>query len=129
MMSFPLMLAQEQGNAAAGPLGAIMGLGMLGLVILMIASTWTVFTKAGKPGWASIVPIYNMIVMLEIAGKPLWWILLLFIPLINFIVIILIFMAFAKSFGKSELFGIGLAFLGFIFMPMLAFGDARYEGE
>ena len=129
MLNFPLMLAQEGDNAAAGAVGAVMGLGMLGLVILMIASTWIVFTKAGKPGWASIVPIYNMIVMLEIAGKPLWWILLLFIPLINFIVIILIFMAFAKSFGKSELFGIGLAFLGFIFMPMLAFGDARYEGE
>ena len=129
MMSFPMMLAQEQGDAAAGAIGVVMGLGMLGLVILMIASTWIVFTKAGKPGWASIVPIYNMIVMLEIAGKPLWWILLLFIPLVNFIVIILIFMAFAKSFGKSELFGIGLAFLGFIFMPMLAFGDARYEGE
>ncbi len=129
MLNFPLMLAQEGDNAAAGAVGAVMGLGMRGLVILMIASTWIVFTKAGKPGWASIVPIYNMIVMLEIAGKPLWWILLLFIPLINFIVIILIFMAFAKSFGKSELFGIGLAFLGFIFMPMLAFGDARYEGE
>ena len=83
-MSFPLMLAQEQGDAAAGAIGAVMGLGMLGLVILMIASTWIVFTKAGKPGWASIVPIYNMIVMLEIAGKPLWWILLLFITRLCF---------------------------------------------
>jgi Family of unknown function (DUF5684) len=128
MMSFPLMLAQEQGDAAAGAVGAVMMLVWLGVVILMIASTWVVFTKAGKPGWASIVPIYNIIVMLEIAGKPLWWILLLFIPLVNFIVAILIFMAIAKNFGKSELFGVGLALLGFIFMPLLAFGDAKYQG-
>ena len=128
MMSFSLMLAQEQGNGAAGPMGAVMGIVWLGVVVLMIASTWVVFTKAGKPGWASIVPIYNLIVLLEIAGKPLWWILLLLIPLVNIIVAILVFMALAKNFGKSELFGIGLALLGFIFMPVLAFGDAKYRG-
>ena len=69
-----------------------------------------------------------MIVMLEIAGKPIWWIILLLIPFVNIIVVILLFMSFAKAFGKSEAFGIGLALLGFIFFPILAFGDAQYIG-
>lgn len=94
----------------------------------MIASLWTVFTKAGKPGWASIIPIYNLIVLLEIVGKPLWWILLLLIPLVNLILLLLIYMELARRFGKSELFGIGLWLLGPIFFPILAFGDARYRG-
>jgi len=86
------------------------------------------FTKAGKPGWASIIPIYNAIVLLEIAGKPIWWIVLLFIPLVNFIVIIIVVIDLAKNFGKGTGFGLGLAFLPFIFYPILGFGDAKYRG-
>jgi hypothetical protein len=100
----------------------------LGIAILVIAGMWKTFEKAGKPGWAAIVPIYNLVVMLEIAGKPLWWIILCLIPFVNFVVFILIMIAFAEKFGKSAGFGIGLAFLGFIFFPMLGFGDAQYTG-
>jgi uncharacterized membrane protein YoaK (UPF0700 family) len=85
--------------------------------------------KAGKPGWAAIIPIYNVIVLLQIAGKPLWWIILLFIPIVNLIMAILIGIAVAKKFGKSGGFGVGLALLGFIFYPILGFGDAQYQGE
>lgn len=101
----------------------------LAIVILMIASIWTVFTKAGKPGWAAIVPIYNLVVLLEIVQKPVWWIVLLILPIVNFIILIIIYLELAKVFGKSTGFGVGLIFLGIIFLPMLAFGDAQYIGN
>ena len=100
----------------------------LAIVVLMIASIWTVYSKAGKPGWAAIVPIYNIIVLLEIVQKPIWWIVLLMIPFVNFIILIIIYLELAKVFGKSSGFGLGLIFLGIIFLPMLAFGDAQYVG-
>ena len=98
------------------------------LVIGAIAGMWKTFDKAGKPGWAAIVPIYNIIVMLEIAGKPIWWIILFLIPLVNLVVAILTMIAFAARFGKSAGFGVGLALLGFVFFPILGFGDAQYTG-
>jgi hypothetical protein len=100
----------------------------LALIVAIIAGFWKTFVKAGKPGWAAIIPIYNAIVLLEIAGKPLWWIILLLIPLVNIIVAIFVCIAVAKKFGKSDAFGIGLALLGFIFFPILGFGDAQYQG-
>lgn len=98
----------------------------IALAILMIVSMWKVFEKAGKPGWAAIVPIYNTIVMLQIAGKPIWWIVLFLIPLVNFVVAIIALIAFAKTFEKGTGFALGCVFLPFIFLPMLAFGDAQY---
>jgi len=100
----------------------------LGVIALMIASMWKVYEKAGKPGWAAIVPIYNIIVLLEIVGKPLWWIVLLFIPIVNIVIAIMIYIELANRFGKSAGFGIGLVFLSFIFFPILGFGDAKYLG-
>src|SRR3972149_7328030 len=102
---------------------------MIALVVLMIGSIWKVFTKAGKPGWACIVPIYNVIVLLEIAGKPLWWILLMIIPLVNIVIAIILAIEVAKKFGQSSGFGLGLAFLPFIFYPVLGYGSARYQPE
>ena len=98
----------------------------LSMVILAVASVWKVFVKAGQPGWACIVPIYNMIVMLEIAEKPLWWIALFFIPVANFVASILVAIAIAEHFGQGAGFGICMAFLPFVFYPMLAFGSATY---
>ncbi len=98
------------------------------VVILLIASMWKLYTKAGKPGWAAIVPIYNYVVLLDIVGKPVWWIVLLFIPLVNLIVAIMVVNLLSKSFGKGVGFTIGMIFLPFIFIPMLAFGDAQYVG-
>lgn len=99
-----------------------------GVIFLAIAGVWKAFAKAGQPGWACIIPIYNVIVMLQIAGKPIWWILLLLIPIVNIVVAILVNVDIAKNFGKGAGFGVGLAFLGFIFWPILGFGDAQYEG-
>ena len=116
------------GGAIAGIFGLLFTLIWLGLVLVVIAGIWKTFTKAGEPGWAAIVPIYNLIVMLKIAGKPLWWVVLMLIPFVNFIVAIMVCISLAENFGKSSGFGIGLALLGFIFFPMLGFGDAVYQG-
>jgi uncharacterized membrane protein YhaH (DUF805 family) len=114
-------------NGGGGIIGAIGGLFSLIIIILMIVSMWKVFTKAGKPGWACLIPFYNIIVMLQIAGKPGWWLLLFLIPVVNFIIAIITLLAFAANFGKGGGFVAGLIFLPFIFWPLLAFGDARYS--
>lgn len=87
---------------------------------------WKVFEKAGKPGWAAIVPIYNLVILLEIVRKPIWWIILLLIPFVNLIVIIILYIELAKVFGQGGGFAVGLILLGIIFIPILAFGDAKY---
>jgi hypothetical protein len=101
----------------------------LAVIVLVVASIWIVFTKAGQPGWACIVPIYNVIVLLQIARKPLWWIILMLIPLVNIVIGILVVIEIAKNFGKSAGFGIGLLVLPFVFYPILAWGDARYQPQ
>ena len=98
------------------------------LIILMVASGWILFQKAGKPGWAVLIPIYNIIVYLEITGKPWWWIILFIIPVVDFVFIIWAVNLFVKSFGKSMGYTIGVIFLPMIFLPILAFGDAKYTG-
>jgi hypothetical protein len=106
----------------------LMPLMMLAIVVIFIAGMWRMFSKAGKPGWACIVPIYNVVVMLQIAGRPVWWLLLFFIPFVNVIVGIMVAFDIARAFGKGAMYGIGLAFFGFIFYPLLGFGDAHYVG-
>ncbi len=101
---------------------------MLAIVVAIIAGLWKVFVKAGFPGWAAIVPIYNLVVLVQIAKKPIWWVLLMFIPLVSIVAFVLIGIEIAKNFGKSSGYGIGLGLLGFIFFPMLGFSDAQYQG-
>ncbi len=100
----------------------------LAIVVLEIAAIWRVFTKAGEPGWAAIIPIYNAIVMLRIAGRPVWWIVLYFIPVANLIAGIVVLVDLARAYGKGTGFAIGLLLLSFIFFPILGFGSARYIG-
>lgn len=109
-------------------MGFLMFLVWLAVMIAIIGGWWKVFTKAGKPGWAAIIPFYNMFVLVEIVGRPVWWFFLLFIPFVNVAVMIVVMIDLAKSFGQSVLYGIGLAFLGFIFLPLLGWGDAQYQG-
>lgn len=98
------------------------------VIIFLIICYWKIFTKAGKPGWAAIIPIYNVIVLLEIIGKPWWWLLLLLIPFVNIIFMIWMINLLSKSFGKGVGFTIGLIILSIIFVPILAFGAAKYAG-
>jgi hypothetical protein len=100
----------------------------LAVLIIMIAAGWKLYEKAGQPGWAVIVPIYGTLVMLKIVGKPWWWIFMLLIPILNIVFAIWALNMLSKSFGKSEGYTVGLLFLGIVFYPMLAFGDAKYIG-
>lgn len=109
-----------------GVIGIVMGLVWVAVMVIMIVSMWKVYTKAGEPGWAAIIPIYNIVVLLKIVGKPLWWIVGLIIPIVNFVVIILVMIALAKAFGKGVGFAIGLVLLSPVFFPILAFSDAKY---
>jgi hypothetical protein len=101
---------------------------MLAVLLFYIYVGWRIFEKADQPGWAAIVPIYNLVVLLRIVGRPMWWIILLLIPIVNFIAAAIIYIDLSKSFGKGTGFGIGLLLLGVIFGPILAFGDATYQG-
>jgi hypothetical protein len=99
----------------------------LAIIVFIIASMWKLFTKAGQPGWACIVPIYNLIVMLNIAGKPWWWLFLMLIPIVNIVILIMMWHGISTNFGKSAGFTVGLILLGIVFIPILAFGDAQYN--
>ena len=101
----------------------------LAIIVLIIAGFWRVFTKAGEAGWKSIIPIWNILVLLRIAGKPLWWIILLIIPLVNIVFSLIVMLDVAKNFGKGSGFGVGLWLLSFIFFPILGFGSATYQRE
>jgi hypothetical protein len=98
------------------------------IMILMIASVWKIFTKAGQPGWAAIVPFYNTYTILKIVGRPGIWLLLMFIPLVNIVIAIIVMVDLAKAFGKGGGFAVLLILLSVIGFPMLAFGSARYIG-
>lgn len=111
--------------SSQGELGTGGTLVVLAIFVFLFAANWRIHTKAGQPGWAMFIPIYNAIVWLRICGRPWYW-LLLMIPLFFILPIILCF-DLAKRFGKGIGFGFGILFLGFIFMPILAFGDAQYQ--
>ncbi|MBX3412688.1 MAG: signal peptidase I [Pirellulales bacterium] len=115
--------------AAAG--GGIMGMCCfvleIAILIVVIIGLWKTFQKAGKPGWASIIPFYNMYVLTEIAGRPILWFILMLIPCVNIIAHIVVSIDVAKNFGKDTLYGVGLILFPFIFYPLLGFGDAKYQ--
>lgn len=128
LQSGSVELTPEQ-QAAAGAAGlAILGVLLLiyaAIGLVLIVSMWKLFSKAGEPGWASMIPFYNIIVALKISGKPWWWLFLIWFPLFP----ILAAIGLAKNFGKSGGFAVGIIFLSFVFLPILAFGDARFQGQ
>ncbi len=130
LLKLPALFAQvdtetttQAPNPVAGGLGGIIG---LVVAVIMIIAVWKIYTKANQPGWASIIPIYNYIVWCKIVGRPLWWVILLFLCFPIFYIILTLDLA--KSFGKGTGFAIGMIFLPFIFWLVLAFGDATYHG-
>ncbi len=98
----------------------------IGVITFYIICMWKIFVKAGRPGWAAIIPFYNIFIEIEIAGLPWWVFLFIFIPGANAVALILISINLAKVFAKSTGFAVGLIFLGFIFIPILAFDDSKY---
>ena len=122
------LLAQvEYSYSSQGkPPGPVFWICYTAYAILIIAAWWKIFSKAGQPGWAAIIPIYNWIVWCKIVGRPAWWVLLLLICFPIFFIILSIDLA--KSFGKGVGFAIGLILLSVIFFPILGFGSATYQG-
>ncbi len=99
----------------------------IAFIIFYIIVMWKIFVKAGQPGWGAIIPIYNIYLILKVAKRPGWWLILFLIPIVNVIILIILQFDIAKSFGKGVGFGFGLLLLGFIFYPILAFGNAKYK--
>lgn len=99
---------------------------ILAISIFYIVVQWKVYTKAGKKGWAVLIPIYNMVVGLQIVNRPWWWIFLMFIPIVNIVIAIICINDLAKAFGKGTGFTLGLIFLWFVFLPIIAFGNLTY---
>ena len=125
-----MLFFQSDSAAAPSPAANAFAAGALiawaVVMLFVIAVGWKIFAKAGQPGWAVLVPIYNIIVAVKVMGKPGWWFLLMLIPGVN---AILAGLMFAKVFGKGTGFALGLIFLGFIFYPILAFGSSRYQPQ
>lgn len=114
--------------AFVGVMIAVYAVIMILTVILLIAQ-WKLFVKAGKPGWASIVPIYNFIVMLEIVGRPVWWFVLLLVPFVNIVIEIMLILDLAKAYGKSSGYGVLMLLFPYVMFPLLAFSkDTQYVG-
>jgi hypothetical protein len=128
-----LLLDSDAASAAAGAgilaFGGIMMIVCLAIAVVCIVGMWKVFEKSGQPGWACIIPFYNIYILLKIAGRPGWWLLLFLIPLVNLVLVLLVSIDIAKSFGQSAVFGVVLIFLlagiGYV---ILGFGNYRYVG-
>lgn len=119
-----LLLAQQQSNGANGLSTAI----SLTLAIVFIVAGWMIFAKAGRPGWAAIIPIYSTLVLLWIVGRPWWWLLLLLVPILNVVIWIVVANDLSNAFGHGLGFTLGLIFLAPIFFLILAFGSSEYRG-
>jgi len=133
MTMIPALLLQE--NTGAGGLGALLAVGgtillvALALAVVLIIGLWKVYVKAGQPGWAVLIPFYNVYILLKIAGRPGWWLVLCLIPLVNIVIALLVAIDVAKAFGQSAVFGVILLFLlsgiGYL---VLGFGNYKYVG-
>lgn len=124
------LLAQGDDAAAAGVALAV-NCCMLIFILLTtagsIAGLWGIFTKAGQPGWAAIVPFYNVYVATQIAGLEILWFVLALIPCVQYVALAYIFIKLAERFGKGIGFAIGMILVPFVFLPMLGFGSDRYQ--
>ena len=107
-------------------LGLMLVVYLVVVTLLFIVPIWKLYEKAGQPGWAVLVPFYNIIIWLRIIGKPWWWLLLMMIPYVGIIWSIWSINLLVKRFGKSEGYTVGVIFLGFIFLPMLGYGSSKY---
>ena len=109
-----------------GPVVFLLVIFSLVLAAFYVYCAWRIFEKAGKPGWAALIPIFNTLIQLEIVQRPLWWVFLMFVPGVNLVITVIIIFDLAKAFGKDNGFAFGLLFLAPIFVPILALGNAVY---
>ena len=122
------------------------------LIILEIIGMWKMFKKAGKHGWASIIPIYNAVVMYQISGLSGWWVLALFVAglvagvasiqvafsgfwacvaiaaaIFSAVISLWQTLRLAKAFKKSTLFTVGLLMFQPLFVMILGLGSSKYD--
>lgn len=103
-------------------------IGWIVVCALMCVTCWPIFTKAGEPGWKCLIPIYGAVVFMRIVGRPWWWVLWLCVPVLGLIPALIVSLDLARVFGKGAGFGLGVALFGPVFMAILAFGKAEYQG-
>lgn len=115
------------GGFIAGILGCCFPLFILALMGVVFAGGWKMFEKAGQPGWAFLIPIYNLIVLMKVVGRPLWFVVVLLIPFVGILGAIVVASDLSKRFGKGIGTTVGLVLLPFVFFPYLGFGDAQYS--
>lgn len=128
--------AQDEGNGGLTFFFLLLIVFYIALIVAVLAGMWRTFEKAGQPGWASIIPIYNLYIMLVICGKPWWWMLIMIFagiipfagPIVVLVFTIMLYVALSKSFGHGVGFALGLIFLSPIFIMILGFGSSRYVG-
>jgi hypothetical protein len=118
----------QNGGGGGGAAALLIFVVPLLIAAVVIAGMWKAFSKAGEPGWAAIIPIYNIYVIVKISDNPWWWLILFFIPILNLVALFKINIDVAKEFGQGLGFGLGLAILPIIFWPLLGFGDYQYQG-
>ncbi len=121
------LLAESYSNASSSSAGAVPSALYLVLALILVVGLWKLFSKAGRPGWASIIPIYNEYTLLKIAGRPGWWLLLSFIPFVNLWVSLVVGGDIAQRFGRSRLYGnilCGLLGVGYV---VIGFDKSTYN--
>jgi hypothetical protein len=128
MVVFPPGEASSRSDSGSAIVPIVFIAAMFLASFILVAGYWRLLTKAGKPGWAILVPIYNAIVMQQISGKPLWWLLLYLVPGVNIVIAVICIFALAENFGKGRGYALGMLFLPWVFVPMLAFSDAQFVG-
>jgi hypothetical protein len=128
MLSHQRSLHQKNHGKDA-EMAVVYGVVWMAVVVVFIAAYWRIFAKAGRPGWASLIPIYNVVTLLHITGRSGWWTLGMFVPLLNVFVLIRLVFELARAFGRGIGFGVGLLLLSPIFVPVLGFGGSQYVGR
>jgi hypothetical protein len=132
---FVLSQVEESSSGlGAGAVIAIVAVSLV-VVVLQVAGFWKTLEKGGETGAMSLlllVPCLSPVAYLpftRLTGREWWWVLLMYIPIVNLVVLIILSIDIAKAYGKGAGFGVGLWLLPFIFYPILGFGSARYEGR
>ena len=109
-------------SAAPGLVGGLIG------YLLFAFALVGIFKKADEPVWQAFVPIWNTIVLIKVSGKPIWWIILLLIPIVNIVILVLVLHGLSTSFGHGAGFTVGLFFLSIIFLYILGYDSKPYRG-
>jgi Family of unknown function (DUF5684) len=122
------LLAQDSSSSGGAVVGTVLFIVYLAFLALIVVSLWKVYVKMTQPGWYGIIPIFNYVVIAKLSGKEWWFGLICIVPCIGWIFVIILLNDLAQLFGKGVGYTIGLIFLPFIFLPMLAFGSAQYQG-